>query len=276
MQEKNKSPETSTIEETSGIRLAVAPMLSPEQSYVDYQLLVDALTAKLGKKVRLIQKRDYQETNDLLRLRKCEFALMCGGAYVRAKRDFPLVPVVLPRVGGELTFHGCVIVRNDSGIRRFPELRGKSFAFVDPLSAAGYAFPVVLARRLGENPEKFFSSSVFTHSHDRLLISVLDRTVDGGAMSETVLNRLLKKMPEAAGQITIIERSADFRNMPLVARPDIPQELLNEVRATLLGAKKDPLFTEFLLRSGIDEFCEATDVSYKLVEDLFEEAMSEK
>jgi ABC-type phosphate/phosphonate transport system substrate-binding protein len=49
----------------------------------------------------------------------------------------------------DTVYHGCVMARTDSGVRRLGELTGRSFAFSDETSTSGHIFPRMLLDRNG-------------------------------------------------------------------------------------------------------------------------------
>ena len=51
------------------LRVAVAPLLSPEKTYPLYLPLVKYLAARVGKKPQLIERQTYSEVNELVRER---------------------------------------------------------------------------------------------------------------------------------------------------------------------------------------------------------------
>ncbi|MEM2933940.1 MAG: hypothetical protein QXQ02_05835 [Halobacteria archaeon] len=64
------------------IRIAVSSIISPEETFIYYQVLFDYLSKKLNKSVKLVQRRSYYETNELIRLNRVNPAFVCSGAYV--------------------------------------------------------------------------------------------------------------------------------------------------------------------------------------------------
>jgi phosphonate transport system substrate-binding protein len=82
---------------------------------------------------------------------------------------------------GSKTYRSQIVVRADSGINTIEELRGKRFAFVEPASASGFLFPNALLAGRNIDYRTFFSETIFAGGHDRVIIAVYNRQVDGGA-----------------------------------------------------------------------------------------------
>lgn len=118
--------------------------------------------------------------------------------------------MLLKSVRGNSPYHwSAIIVRKDSGIKRIEQLEGKTIAWVDKNSAAGYVFPRAALISRGINPDKFFSKQVFAGKHDAAVLAVLNRSVDAAATfanddrnKSGAWTQFLK--PEEAAQITAI------------------------------------------------------------------------
>ena len=91
---------TEEITWNGSLRVAVAPVLSPEESLKVYEDFVDYLGAKLGRQAVFLQRSNYAETNDLVRFGLCDLALVCTYSFVRGERDFGMEALVVPVVGG--------------------------------------------------------------------------------------------------------------------------------------------------------------------------------
>ena len=78
------------------------------------------------------------------------------------------------------------IVARDSPVRRFEELRGKRYAFSDPLSNSGHLVPVYMLVRAGETPERFFKRYIFTYSHSANVEAVAVKFLSRGQHPERV------------------------------------------------------------------------------------------
>ena len=80
------------------------------------------------------------------------------------------------------TYKSQILVRSDSGITDLNGLKGKKFAFVDPISASGYLFPTLLVKnKTGQDPKTFFGSTIFAGSHDKSVLAVYSGQVEGAA-----------------------------------------------------------------------------------------------
>jgi len=70
--------------------------------------------------------------------------------YLEVNRQ--LVSLVAPLVYDEPVYYSYVIVPRDSPVQPFEELRGKRYAFSDPLSNSGHLVPRYILAEIGELP----------------------------------------------------------------------------------------------------------------------------
>ena len=134
------------------LRIAVAAMTSPKETFVHYEELLDYIGAKLGREVDLVQRESYEEVNDLLEVGELDLAFVCTGAYVEGHDAFDMQIVAAPVAYGEPVYYSYLIVGDDSGAGALEDLRGTRFAICDPLSNTGHHVPVDRMGKLGETP----------------------------------------------------------------------------------------------------------------------------
>jgi phosphonate transport system substrate-binding protein len=135
-----------------------------------------------GVEVKATVAQDYRGLIEAMRSRQLDFAWLNPVGYVDAKRE-GVAEVLLKsaREGGPY-YWAALIVRSDSRIKSEKDLQGSSIAWVDPNSAAGYTFPKATLLSKGIDPDKTFAKQVFAGGHDAVVYSVLNGTVDVGAV----------------------------------------------------------------------------------------------
>jgi phosphonate transport system substrate-binding protein len=101
--------------------------------------------------------------------------------YVLAHDKYATQVILVTLRQGSKTYRGQIITRVDSGITSLEQLRGKKFAFVDTASTSGFLYPNALLAERGIDYKTFFSETVFAGGHDKVVIAVYDKRVDGGA-----------------------------------------------------------------------------------------------
>jgi phosphonate transport system substrate-binding protein len=144
------------------------------------------------------------------------------------------------------TYNSQIMVRTDSGLNTLADLRGKKFAFSDPISTSGHLFPLLLVRKeTGQEPKAFFSEIIFAGSHPNSVLAVYNRRVDGAASFtdarvRTVGTReLAANMPPDVLEATkVIAKAGPIPNDGIALRKDFPAELGTKVKQALIDYGK--------------------------------------
>jgi phosphonate transport system substrate-binding protein len=247
------------------LRVAVAAVLSPEATFDIYGPVLDVLSQTLDRPVELLQRSTYAEINELIRTGQADVAFVCGGAFVEGERENFMELLVAPQVNGEITYHSLVIVPADSPAQSLEDLRGKRFAFTDPLSNSGRLYVTWLLRQEGETPDTFFKETIFTYSHDNSVHAVADGIVDGAAVDSLVYRYLLEQEPALAQRVRVVHTSPSFGIPPVVVHPDLDSELKAELRNALVAMNRNGQGRSALHALHVDGF---TVVSPELYDDI--------
>lgn len=150
------------------------PSFPPKGTVESYQSLLDYLSAQLHRPVESVQRRTYAEVNDLVESGDVDVAFVCTSAYIAGYDRFGMELLAAPQVNGETVYYSLLIVPVDSPAQTLADLRGKVFAFTDPMSNTGRMYPTFLVNQLGNTPEEFFTRTFFTYSHDDAIRAVAD------------------------------------------------------------------------------------------------------
>ena len=240
------------------LRIAITPVLVEHYLEVNRQLIA-YVGEKLGQPTDLVQRRSYKEISDLLEKGEVDVAFVCGRPYVIDHERFGLELLAAPLVYDEPIYYSYVIVPRDSPIQRFEELRGKRYAFSDPLSNSGHLVPVYMLARMGETPERFFKRSIFTYSHSANVEAVAVRFVDGASVDSYVYDYLAATNPRLTDKTRIIERSPPHGITPVVVRADLAPAAKARIRTVLLDMDQDPKGREILRQLMIKRFVRVPD-----------------
>jgi len=132
------------------------------------------------------------------------------------------------------TYKSQILVKSDSGINDLNGLKGKKFAFTDPLSASGYLFPTLLVKqKTGQDPKTFFASTIFAGGHDKAALALYNGQVDGAATFIDV--RTNQGMPADISQKTkAIDTSPPIPNDGVAIRKGFPADLQAQVSKALI------------------------------------------
>jgi len=250
------------------LKIAVAGVISPRESFAYYQDLLDYISRKIGRPVKLVQRETYREVNDWLREKRVDAAFVCSEAYVRGHDEFGLELLVAPLIHGQTVYYSYIIVPADSGAQSFNDLRGARFAFTDPLSNSGTLAPTYRLARMNETPASFFSEYIYTYNHDKSIVAVVNKLVAGAAVDSLIWDYLSETRPELTSQTRIIEKLGPYGIPPVVVPKDLDESTKLKLKEVLVLMHLNPEGKKILEKLKIDKFVSTKDSDYDSIREM--------
>lgn len=250
------------------LRIAVGGMITPKAGYGYYRQFLDYIGEKVGMPVDFVDRDNYAEINELVHTGDVDVAFVCGGPYVKGHAAFGMELLAAPEAYGKTIYYSYIIVNRDSAIRTFEGLRGKSFAFADPLSNSGTLVPTYMLARMHETPGTYFNKTIFTQSHDKSIKAVAQGIVDGAAVDSLIWEYENRRDPDMTSRTRIIKKSPPYGIPPVVVRPGLDPKLKEQIRLALLNAHYDPKGKAILAGMMIDKFVPAEDSAYNSIREM--------
>ncbi len=244
------------------LTISVGSMITPEDGYIYYHRLLGYIEKRLGRRIRALYSNSYAEVNNLLQTGEVDAAFVCGGPYVEGREKFGLELLAAPRVNGQAVYHSYLIVPAASSASSYEDLRGKTFAFSDPHSNSGMIAPSHVLAQMGETPDSFFKSYLFTYAHDRSIHAVADRMVDGAAVDSLIWEYLVLTDPSLRQKTKVIAKSPPFGIPPVVASPHLDPDTREKLKKILLEVHRQEEGREILRGMNIERFIETDDARY--------------
>lgn len=251
------APPASVPPPTEGqfIRIAVAPVWSPERTYAYYDSLADYISTQSSRAVRIVQRHTYAEINALLREGTAEVGIICTGTYLFARRDgTPLDVIAVPLHRGEPHYYSLLLTRADSPYATLDDLEGRSFGFTDPLSLSGHFYPLSMLIDAQKDPRTYFSETTYTHNHDASMRAVRDGIVDAASVDSLVYEHEVERNPAWEGSLRVIHRSPPLAISPVVVPRSTDRRVRNMVEHVLLTMHETPRGREILGELRLDRF----------------------
>ncbi|MEJ5240151.1 MAG: phosphate/phosphite/phosphonate ABC transporter substrate-binding protein [Anaerolineales bacterium] len=252
------------------LRVAIAAVISPKGTIESYSPFLKYLETKLNRPIELVQRRTYLEINNLIEHGEVDLAFVCTSAYIQGHDAFGMELLVAPQVNGETTYHSFLIVPAHSKAQSMADLRGKVFAFTDPISLSGRVYPTYLVHQLGATPETFFARTFYTYSHDEAIRAVVNGLADGAAVDSLVYEFALRRDPSLKEKLRIIHKSPAFGIPPVVVSPLIRPQVKMELQSLLLSMAEDPVAQQAFAAIGVDRFVPISDEMYESARQLME------
>lgn len=270
---ENQRNEYSNADHDSILKLnvAVAAIISPRETFIYYEELLKYVSEKIDYKLEFKQRKTYQEVNQLIEKKEVDLAFICSGAYVEGKDKNTMEILAVPVCDGSPSYNAYVIVHKLSPINKFDDLKGKTFAFTDPMSNTGKLYAVKRVHELGFTENDFFRETLFSYAHDVSIQLVAKQLVDGASVDGLILDYLKTFHPERVKNIRIIEKSEDFGIPPVVVPSGLNIELKEKLSQILFTMHKDSVGKQILDKLLIEKFIPGKDSDYNSLRKIVQE-----
>lgn len=263
----------------NALRVGFVPAEDAQQVMHNAQPLVEILREELGMEIQPFVATDYTGVIEALRVNKLDVAFLAPASYVLAKNEADIKVILKSERKGIPFYYAAIITRADSAIHSLDDLRGKSFAFGDPLSTTGYVFPRKMLKERGIDPVRDFKQVLHAGGHDATVLAVFNGKVDAGATyanspdsQDTAWMRYLKN-PEDVKRIRAIAFSEPIPADNLVVRSSLDPALVKRIEEIFVELSRDAKSRQMLRDLyQIDGFVRATDQDYDMVRRAFVEA----
>ena len=227
--------------------------------------VLSTLETRLGMPVVPFVATDYNGIIEALRAGKLDVAYLGPFSYVLATSvaDVEAFAVAVTRKTGQSAYKSVIVARKDSGIRELADLKGHTFAFVDPSSASGHLFPKAGLEQAGFVPAQLFSRVIFSGSHDASILAVENRKVDAAAVADRIFASAVSKGLVKQDDFQVVWSSRAIPESPMVWRKDLDPALQQKVASALASIKDVPWGDQGVL----DGFQPTSDAAYDVVRD---------
>jgi phosphonate transport system substrate-binding protein len=199
---------------------------------------------------------------------------ICGLPYVRKnnaekkKVELLAAPVMShPRYGGKPVYYSDVIVRTDSRLQSFEDLRGARWAYNEPGSHSGYNVTRYHLAKEGLGIS-FFGEFIESGSHQNSLRMLLEHKIDATAIDSTVLEMVLTKDPSIGERIRTIAILGPSPAPPWVVHPSVPADVRRALIEAFLSMDQDPRGQPILAAAGMLRFAGVTDRDYDPIREM--------
>lgn len=244
------------------LRAGVASMITPVSAVKYYQQVVQYLGNKLGLPAEMVHRTTYDEIDVMLEDGLVDIAFICSSPYVIDSDKFGVELLVAPLVNEKPFYHSNIIVHKESTFKIIDDLKDQSFAFVDPKSNTGRLYPTYALAKKHKTPETFFSSTVYSYSHNKSVELVAKKRVAAAAVDSIVYDYMVATYSPYARETKIIHRSQQFGIPPVVVPPGLSSYMKSAIRDVFLNMHLDPEGKTILSAMKIDRFVEVPDSNY--------------
>lgn len=207
-------------------RFAVTDIEGLEELQREFGAFRDTLEKVTGLDFEFYPVSNRTVAGEALRAEQVELVLTGPSEYTIYRSRVKVVPVV---GFSRPDYHSVVVVRQDSGIRTIPELKGKPFALNDIGSTSGHIGPSLVLAAGGIDPVKDIQGQ---HLSSEVGYTALKRgDVAGLGISGSNYTKLRDNDPEVnSGTFRVIGRSADLPNDVLLAGAHVDPAIVQKIK----------------------------------------------
>ncbi len=253
---------------SGGLRIAVGGMITPKEGFAYYREFLDYIARKAGTPVHYVDAENYNDLNHKLKRGELDAGFVCSGPYVDGKQEFGLELLAAPRAYGKTVYYAYIIVPAASPAKTLDDLKGKNFAFTDPLSNTGKLVPEYILSRKGTTSDVYFGKILFSGSHDKSITAVADGLVDGASVDSLIWDYTAKTKPQLTAKTRIIMKSEPYAIPPFVVRPGLEPSQKEKLKLILLNAHSDTEGRVILEKMMIERFESINDKAYDSIREM--------
>jgi phosphonate transport system substrate-binding protein len=253
-------------EEIKVLKMGLIPADDAEEMLRSYEPVKDYLSEKLGIPVEIQVTSDYTAAIEAMRSKHIDMAWFGPFSYIIAANVAGAEAIVngVRRTDGKSDYRSIIVTKADSGIETLEDLKGKSFAFVDPASTSGNLIPRKILLENGIDPEKDFSTSYYAGTHNAVEYAVANGKVDAGADSDNSYQRMVDEGQIDPNTNKIIFTSEPIQGSPIAVRGDLPAELKLKIQNALVEMDQQTI-SKVNGWGDISKYQKVTDKDYDII-----------
>lgn len=249
-----------------GMTMAMTAAFVSEEGLGIYEKIAEYLQKKTGEDMNFLTGLSYSTVNEMTEEGAVSIAFVCGYPYVLSHDGKENPPIELlaapvmesPLYEGKPVYYSYIIVKNDSPLQSFEELKGKRWAYNDKISNSGYNMPRAKLIEIGET-NGFFGEIMQSGSHEESIRWVSEGKADASAVDSLVLDYALATGEDYAKGVKIIEKLGPAGIPPVVRSAHLSDEKAEEIKSILLHMHEDPEGKEILKQALVKQFVAVDD-----------------
>jgi phosphonate transport system substrate-binding protein len=233
------------------LKVQFVPSQSAETLEAKAKPLEKLLKDKLGIPVTVSVSTNYNTIVEAMASKQVDVGFLPPTAYVQAKEK-KAAEVILqaqrfgvdPKTGGSTTqlvdfYRAMIVVKADSPLKELKDLKGKSIAWQDVTSSAGYVWPAAEMKKAGVDPEKDVKG-ITVKGHDKGILSVLNGDTDAAAVFEDARTTVKKDKPDVFDKVRVLFYTQPIPNDTISVRSDMSKEWIKKLQDAFIAIGNDP------------------------------------
>ncbi len=260
-------PAAPAAQELKVLRVGAIPAEDAQKTRENYKSLANYLQKKTGLPVEIFVATDYSGVIEAMRAGKLDIAMFGPFSYVlAADKAGAEAFAVENRKGSGTSYQSIVVTHPDSGISSLADIKGRTYAFVDPASTSGNLIPRSFYKKNNLDPDKDFKSVVYAGGHDAAALAVKNRKVDAASMDDITFNNMKEKgLLNPDKDIKIIFKSDPIPGSPWAWRKDLPAELKTKIKDAFMNVAKEDQAALSAYGGKVEGYADTKDANYNVI-----------
>lgn len=241
----------------------VHPLYNPAKLMECFNPLINYLNQNTnGAEFKLEASKDYSNYEEKYKNKKLDFLLPNPWQTLQAiKHGY----AVIAESGESNDFKGIFIVRKDSKIKYFLDIKGKTVSYPSPTALAACIMPQYFLYKHGIDINKDISN-LYVGSQESSIMNVYYEKTSIGATWPVPWRAFKKEFPKESSQLKIIWETEPLINNSVMVRNDIPENIKKLVQTKILELNSSKEGRKILLNMEISRFIKATNKDYDIVQ----------
>jgi len=221
----------------SKLVIAAVPSENAATMTLRYKNFVDVVQKETGIPTSFISATDYAGVIEAQVAGRADVVFYGPFSYVLAKARGAKIEAVGASVPNATTPQGFylsyLVARKSSPINSIKDVVGKNICFVDAASTSGFLYPT--AGLLKEGIQSSDYRSILAGGHDKSVLAVQAGTCDAGFVYDDMFDVLLPQRGLInVNDFKVVWKSGQIANSPIAVRKDLPADLFEVLKKTIL------------------------------------------
>jgi phosphonate transport system substrate-binding protein len=225
--------------EKNPIVWAFVPSVDTARVSAGSQKVAELLFASTGLYFKTFIATDYVGVIEAMKAKptKAHMASLATAAYILAADQKVAEAALVSVRNGTAFYKGEIVTRPDTGIKKLADIKGRTFARVDPLSASGWIIPSLMLKGAGIDLDKDIKI-VDAGSHPGVVTAVYSGQADAGACFVDARAQVQKDKPDVMEKVVVIQESGNIPNDGVQFHPSVKQDLRTKIVDALMALIK--------------------------------------
>jgi phosphonate transport system substrate-binding protein len=247
---------------------AVHPLHNPNKLMLVYQPLINYLNQHIPyAHFELESSLNYASYEEKIAKKTPDFLLPNPWQTLGAiKMNYQVIAMA----GNENEFKGIFLVRNDSSIKNPIDIKGKTVSYPSSTALAACVMPQYFLFQNGIDINKDIDNR-YVGSQESSIMNVYLGEVAIGVTWVQPWKLFQRDHPKEASQLKVIWQTQSRQNNSVMARNDLPPELISQVKTLLLKLTTQENGQAILNEMAIDQFHPADNQSYESLKEFIAE-----